>query len=534
MAISFQPTIFSGFKQMQSDTVDSVLNQCKLEHTWRWLSDRAYPASFWSPQFFFPTPYTLTYSENMVGVAPFYWGLRLVFSDELAWQWFVLLISGLNYFAMVIVLRWFGVNPLLATLGGFLFAFGLPRQDHLCQQDLFPQAFAPFAVWYVWKFLHEPDRRSWALALVFTAWQLLASIQHGWFLMFSLGIWLLFICCFDWGTIRNCSGFVGENRWFFLATSLIWLAGMWLFFRNYFIGNATMRRDYVECLYIMPRPSTWLACPAHSLWELRLAPAEEAHGQGRHYGMGLGYLFILLIGLLTGWEKRRDPVWRPWALFALTSLLTCLVLVFITTNLGDGESLWYPFYQIVPGAKSIRCVGRVGFTVMLLSLIGSLTILQRSLSISVASPKTCCAISLLLLLICAGEQVCVSQESFARSEFYPKAAELAKQIAGADAVYVLPDPQSREQPGTHDLIAMWAGLHSNVPVVNGNSGRSPDNYVDPSKNLEAEVMRVLGQKWQGQLLIVELGNPLRKRRFDIRLDANGSQVMHRIEEKDIE
>src|SRR6202161_911521 len=76
MAISFQPMIFSGFKQMQSDTVDSVLNHYKLEHTWRWLSDRAYPASFWSPQFFYPTPYTLTYSENMVGVAPFYWVLR--------------------------------------------------------------------------------------------------------------------------------------------------------------------------------------------------------------------------------------------------------------------------------------------------------------------------------------------------------------------------------------------------------------------------------------------------------------------------
>ena len=51
---------------------------------------------------------------------------------------------------MAVVLRWFGVNTILTAAGAYVFAFGLIRVDHLTHQQLMPQYFSPFAVWYAW------------------------------------------------------------------------------------------------------------------------------------------------------------------------------------------------------------------------------------------------------------------------------------------------------------------------------------------------------------------------------------------------
>ena len=70
LAITFHPTLTSGFARMQPEAGDAILNNYFLEHTYRWAFDSQYPFSFWSPGFFYPTPYTFTYSETLIGMAP--------------------------------------------------------------------------------------------------------------------------------------------------------------------------------------------------------------------------------------------------------------------------------------------------------------------------------------------------------------------------------------------------------------------------------------------------------------------------------
>ena len=65
---------------------------------------------------------------------------------------------------MAVVLRWFGVNTILTAAGAYVFAFGLIRVDHLTQQQLMPQYFSPFAVWYAWAMVREPTARRWCAA----------------------------------------------------------------------------------------------------------------------------------------------------------------------------------------------------------------------------------------------------------------------------------------------------------------------------------------------------------------------------------
>ena len=64
LGFAFSPTIFSGFRQMQNDPGDTVLNHYFLEHTWRWVSQREYKPELWSPAFFYPENNVLAYSDK--------------------------------------------------------------------------------------------------------------------------------------------------------------------------------------------------------------------------------------------------------------------------------------------------------------------------------------------------------------------------------------------------------------------------------------------------------------------------------------
>jgi hypothetical protein len=511
LAMMFAPTIFSGFARMQADPGDTVLNHYLLEHSWRWLSDSNYPASFWSPRFFYPTPDALTYSESMIGAAPIYWAFRVACPEETAWQWWMLLVSGMNFWAMLIVLRWFGVNPLLAALGGVLFAFGLPRQDQIGHQQLLPHFFAPFAVWFFWRLVNEPNRRAWALFLALTAAQLLASIHLGWFLLLGLAVWLVFLTAFDPALLKRLGAFAMRRPVFIAVTLGVWLGGLWLFFRHYYLGNADVRRDYFECLFFMPRLSTWLACPQHSVWGLYLAVDEPAHLPERHLGMGLAFLTLLMGGLFAALLGRRSEGGRTRAALGPSAVLACLALVVLTAKFGEGSSLWRGVYDNVPGAKSIRVVGRVCFSVMLIGLIGSLVALNDLLETRVASPRLRLGISFVVLLLAAGEQVRLEADSFERRVFYPHANELALAFAGADVVFVQFEPPGNVNDLGANLFAMWAGLHAGVPTVNGYSGRLPAAYAEAiARDPELGVLELLGEKWQGRLLIVDRRERVRK------------------------
>ena len=526
MMIGFHPTILSGLDRMQTDAGDTVLNHYFLEHSWRWLSDPSYHASFWSPRFFHPTPYALTYSENMVGVAPIYWGLRLGLSEQMAWQGWILLMTAMNYCAMVVVLRWFGVNPILAILGGIFFAVSLPRQDQFSHQQLQPHLFAPFVVWYFWKFTRQPARREWFMILLLTAWQLLASIHLGWFLLFALGIWMVVLPIIDRRLFARVLAYLKANPLCSMATLSLWCGGLFLFFRNYYLGNESFRRSYYECLWYMPRWSAWFACPEHSLWGVYLVPGDDSLYAERHLCAGAGFYILLFFGLVGARHWRNDPEKRHLYLLACSGIVCCLLMVLLTMYYGWNLSPWSIFYYAVPGANSIRVIGRISLTVILLGSIVGLVAFQHLIEEKVRSRLKRTLIYCLLLFLCVGEQVRFQMDSFRRDDFYPRAIGLAEQLHGADVAYIHQNPDVIRYKYEHQITCMWAGLEANMPVVNGFSGRVPTGYFNDDDDVSlADIVRFLGKDWKGRLLVVRWGTPMQKRYYDI---EPGSQPAERI------
>ncbi|NJN48516.1 MAG: hypothetical protein HC805_00205 [Alkalinema sp. RL_2_19] len=89
---------------------------------------------------------------------------------------------------MVLTLRQLSIHPVLASLGGWLFAFPLLRAVRLTHAQLLPQLFTPLALFCLWQLLHQPRRRAFLGLLLLSYWQLLSSIYLGWFLFFAIGI----------------------------------------------------------------------------------------------------------------------------------------------------------------------------------------------------------------------------------------------------------------------------------------------------------------------------------------------------------
>jgi hypothetical protein len=186
-------------------------------------------------------------------------------------------------------------------------------------------------------------------------------------------------------------------------------------------------------------------------------------------------------------------------------LLTALTLLVLSLrDLGEG-TLWWHVYQWVPGATSIRAVGRIALTVLLFALIGGLLALQATLHAPALGRRTRWAVAGLVVLLGGLEQVVPTLSSFETASFYSRAEALSKQLRRSTAAYILPRPDM--QPHTSELLAMWAGLHANRPVVNGYSGRSPDAY--PGGPLPPGMVfgwlafnMPPGKLWPGKLLFV--------------------------------
>lgn len=498
MLICFHPTILSGFKRMQADPGDTVLNHLLLEHSWKWLSDPSYPASYWSPGFFYPATYTLTYSENFVGMAPLYWGLRLGIDDQPAYQWWMIIVAALNFVAMVVALRWFGVYPTLAAVGGFVFAFGFARQAQLNHQHLLPQWFAPLAVWHLWQLLREPQRRNWFWLLLMTAWQVLASIHLGWFLIFALGAWLVVIVVLDWRSVSRLRSFLFANPMFVTATTAGWLVGLGLFFRNYYIGNQDVRRHYVTCLEYMPLIIDWLACPPGTLWGLHLYPLRDVKNHEKYLCPGISFWIMAVFALFWGIQNRKSETLRIPALLARTSIIAGVLLIFLTVRLGEVASPWWIIYHVIPGANSIRAIARVCLVVQLLGLVGGLIALHHCLE-SRARRQLWYA---LIFLFACGEQICFERMSFDRAAFYGLVRERAKQLSNADAAIVLFEP-GHGRKEDQEILAAWSGFVAGMPMINGYSGREPPRYPDTTQDDLAEIIQFLGDDWQGRLLVVD-------------------------------
>ena len=513
---AFRPTFDSAFDRTQTETGDGMFNHFLLEHSWRAISDPAYCGGLTTPPFFHPAADVYWYSETMLGVAPLYWGLRLLMPYDLAYQWWQILCTGLNFLTFAQVARWLRCGHLATILGAYFWAFATPHVYQAMHQQLIPRFWMPIAVYHAWQFVAAPSLRSLSRCLGFTFLQTVTCVYTGWFLAVGL---LVFAgsaiglkpggCKLIFGCLR------AEWRGAALVTT-IWALAFGCFFLPYLLAHQGVRRDYSECSGYLPTLAGWLTGPPGSGWNAAISPyLPPVHDESRLF-TGFAFGLLVMAAGIDLWRNREERQRSPRLFLAAACLATAAIWWVLTLNFYEGISAWW-VVRFLPGGGAIRTVGRVGLMVDLFAVLGAVLWLSVAAE-RIRSPRRRIAIVAVVAAAVIFEQLGYTPPSFAKEEYYSEVKRHADRIRGADAAFLI--PRKNSEPVYDHILAMWVALEANVPVVNGYSGRTPHGYpYDFASHPEAyrdDMLRGwLQGQFHGRVAILDLNQPDRVRYLDI-------------------
>lgn len=501
----FRPTFDSGFASIQTERGDGALNHYILENSWLALSDPNYRGSLLTAPFYFPARWTIYYSENLFGVAPLYWALRLALPYDLAYIWWQILLNSLNFVAFAVVARWMRWPHLLALGGAFLWAFAMVHADQIKHQQQIGRFWMPVALYYAITFATEPSSKALNRLCGSVFLQCLACVYTGWFLVAGLVTFLPLFVALRPGSFAALKGFVRDNRGRAARIVVLWGLALAALFVPYLLVNWGIKRSYEETHFLMPTPSAWITGPPDSKWTITTAPHRVPVYLECWLFSGFAIYALMLAALASVFVWRRDDRGTEWALVA-ASMFTVVVWVLLTLTPHDkGDSLWR-LVRYAPGGMAIRCVSRVYLVVYLFGSFAALTWLAR-VTERVGREWVRHAVRALVVGAMIFEQTEYQQPSFERRNFYPLVDEAAGALKGAEAGWVTPryvDRSGDVWVGPYgEVFGMWVGLRANVPVLNGYSGRAPTDFPPMGGLSDDQIRDWLRGKFRGTVRIVD-------------------------------
>jgi hypothetical protein len=466
---------WSGLHQTAGDYVDHMLVNFICEHEYLWLAGRPDHASLWNPPVYFPARGVLVYAETFLGAAPFYCPWRFLgFAPDTAYQLWMMTLPALNFAAAFLLFRrGFRFAALPALAGSFLCAFG----HNLAAQVNNPQLHTIFYTYLALYFLCRLFRggpRPWS------AWGLVGAVTAQLYACFYLG-WLcvFFLACA--GLCMLATRAQRRRLWTALRPNLAAL-GMAAVLATVALSPFLVRALAVvrelswanDATIAMPHLRSWIYMGRRSLlyfWFSRSALfAHLPEEPEQRLGLGLATAICAGIGF---WRHRDNPWLR--LLLAVTALL-----VVLTTELPGGFSLWTGVRALVPGARALRYVSRVGVLLLLPAGVG--------LSAFLATRRWAWT-TIAVLGLCGAEQV-YSEYTFSKDA---ARAAVAHYTAAIDprcrSFYMAVEDDRGERatvPWVYEVEIMMAQLASRVPAVNGGYTRfQPAGYGSLSQNVIA-------------------------------------------------
>jgi hypothetical protein len=482
--MTFYPTLQSSFSHTQTNPGDSWLVNYLLEHSFQILTNSDYKGDLWSPIFFYPYKNVLTFSENLFGSAPFYWLFRVFSTSDVAFQLWMITVCILNFYSFAFLMRKYQVGHLLSTLGAFIFAFSLPRIVQLGHQQLLPQFFTPFVFWTGWEFVKQPTRKRFTLLLLLAYLQVLAGIYLGWFLLFSLVIFFGITYGLYSEARKRFLVYWRTNYRATIAISLGWLALMLLTLLPYLQAKSVFGgRPYSEVDTMLPRINSWFSVPPGSLWFSLLGWTSKNLPMVDEHFMFAGFTLILLTGIAIHTILYKKNVLTSEKAWIVKICLLVFISIFcLSLRLPFGFSFWRVVYEVVPGASVIRAVTRIWTICYFYLLIAVIICLDSLLHTVVAEKRSRVVIVSILCLLGVSEQVLLNQPSYEKAPYIKQVSELHKLMEkDCDVAYLSLNYKTAFY--AEQLLAMWAGINANVPVINGYSGNAPPSYGDSTQSM---------------------------------------------------
>jgi hypothetical protein len=463
------PTLLSGFAEVQGGLGDSRLVNFTLEHSYRWLAGMPLAEDLFSPPIFYPVQDVASYTDLMLGFGPLYWPWRLAgASPHTAYQLWMLCCWSLNFWvALYVLVKGFRVSAVGAAAGAYLFAFGGPRLANLIHQQLVPQFFLLMTLLAICELVRGMDRTPrplrdwwWSAVLAGTLVLQLASAVYPliFFVLAAAGVAAAITLRAEWR--RTASRLARRYALPLIVCGVVAAAvATPLVLRYLETANMVGMRGYSTDN--LPRLLSWfLMAKTNWLygWLHGLPSLDWASMSPHHNGIGLVATVAAALGL---WHHRRRP--------AVQLMVLAICFLFLVTLRMPGDwSLWAAVRELMPGARALRAVGRVGLMAVFPAALG------LGLAIDRMRVRRHWVWAVVLFAVVATEQFHLPL-SFDKEATEKRVARLAGSVPpDAEAFLLVLTVKGRRYNPHND--AAWVALASGIPTVNGRYGNHPRGW----------------------------------------------------------
>lgn len=191
-----------SFSHYPGDLIDGRFCNYLLEHAHLFFSGHL--DSYWNAPFLFPESNVISYSDNMLGSAPFYSMFRYLGCDrELSFQAWYLIVTALNYTACYIFLSVVFKNPYAAAMGAMVFAFSMTLQCQLGHAQTFARYPIPLAFLMGYLYLKNLKPVYFFFTLFFLVYQIYCGIYIGFMLIIPVALFFILSFYFKWEVYKH-------------------------------------------------------------------------------------------------------------------------------------------------------------------------------------------------------------------------------------------------------------------------------------------------------------------------------------------
>lgn len=481
---------------MPGEIGDTRLNTYLLEHFFRWIS--GLDKSFWSPDIFFPFPYTIAFSDNFLGSGLFYSLFRWAGLDQdTAFQGWYILGYFLNYFAAAFVLARLKFNPIGIAAGAFFFAFGLPalaKENHI---QLLYRFCVPLACLSLWRLFELPKLRSLLTLLFLTVWQFYSSIYTGVFLFFLLFALAALLPFFKHdrtfiGLVKFWPGLI-KSMWnlstfrerllapFGIALLFLALGALlWPYYQVTKLYGFTRVSDEVATMLLNWR--SFFIADRSLIWG-PISKLIENFPMRHEHNIFIGLPAVVCILISFVWH--RSPHNKKMVFLHVFAA----ILVVVFTSRFRGFSL-YSLIWPLPGLSSIRAVSRIILILMWpISLCIAYTI-DQLLGRTKRQTVLLSGIAYLLVFSLMLEPVFFEHRIFSKSDAQKRVTTYLSQIPTSlpdQPILFVADANNTE---ISEIDGMLLAQSLGWPSLNGYSGNKPPGYgsTNSCRNIQQRIL----------------------------------------------
>lgn len=477
------------FSRVPGDLGDSRLNNYFLEHCHQFFIGNV--ENFWELPMMYPEKSAMTFSDNLLGTAPLYSFFRLTgFSRADSYQFWIILMSILNFTATFFVLQKIIKNPYASSIGAYIFAFSLALNSQLVTTQMYPRFPIPLAILMLYYFHEKLNPKYFFLALFILVYQFYAVIYHGFFLAVIVMIVTSLVLISKRGILLEK---LREKTWLIkmAGSVIINLALLMLLMYPYYQRSLISGTNLYENIFTtLPTVVSFFYSPTNSFsWESLAHVADHYPLFYIHFLFSgifaTGTWFIFAVLLIVGIFKSKIikglvPDQRIRIL-----LYSGLIFFLIFTRWGD-FSLYKLFFNI-PGFGAIRNLCRmINFHLFFYGL----TFAIASLAIFKKSGKYSATVFILMIGLIAIDNHTMdfkhisSEKAYRESRSDKLVAKLQHLPKGSVFSY---EPDSLiDYTHVYHLDAMLAAQELGMKCVNGYSGNQPAHFWDYSQDFTTQ------------------------------------------------